>query len=176
MTSLKEATEIKHKEAERRPFNMRMFQGQLSQSEYLLYLAQQRAIFDAIEAKELPHAALARQEAIDADIQELLDQGNPNPPTLAATTRYVDYLQTLDQQGLQPHVYLNYLAIMFGGQMMKSKVPSTGKMYDFDQMPAPMQSIRAIQQDAWAPEVNAAYDYIIAIFDELEEAILAQQA
>ena len=50
MLPLKEATSIKHKQAERMPFNARMFRGQLSKNEYLLYLTQQLQIFQAIES------------------------------------------------------------------------------------------------------------------------------
>ena len=45
MTPLKEATSEKHKQAERMPFNIRMFKGELSKNDYLLYLNQQLQIF-----------------------------------------------------------------------------------------------------------------------------------
>ncbi len=38
MLPLKEATSIKHKVAERMPFNARMFSGLLSKDEYLFHL------------------------------------------------------------------------------------------------------------------------------------------
>jgi hypothetical protein len=57
---------------------------------------------------------------------------------------------------------------MFGGQMMKSKVPGSGRMYDFDDMMEAAGSIRAVQTDEWADEVNTAFDFMIEIFDELE--------
>ena len=44
----------------------------------------------------------------------------------------MDYLGSLSYEQILPHVYLNYMAIMFGGQMMKKAVPSTGRMYVFD--------------------------------------------
>ena len=69
------------------------------------------------------------------------------------------------------HVYLNYLAIMFGGQMMKTKVPSTGRMYDFENMMEAAGSIRAIQKDEWADEVNKGFDFMIEIFKELENVL-----
>jgi hypothetical protein len=64
---------------------------------------------------------------------------------------------------------LNYLAIMFGGQMMKSKVPGSGKMYEFEgDMRELIGSVRAIQKDEMADEVNKGFQYIINILDELQ--------
>lgn len=171
MLPLKEATAEKHKIAERKPFNIRMFRGQLDKPAYLLYLTQQLEIFSAIEEKPLPHPALTRKEAILADIAELQQPGIPAASVLGATKAYADYLRQLGEEEVLPHVYLNYLAIMFGGQMMKSKVPSTGKMYDFSDMPGALAAVRAVQKDEWAGEVNKGFDYNIAIFDALENSI-----
>jgi hypothetical protein len=68
-----------------------------------------------------------------------------------------------------PHIYLNYLAIMFGGQIIKNKIPGGGKMYEFDgDIREIAGSIRAIQKDEWADEVNIGFDYLINIYDELQ--------
>ncbi len=75
----------------------------------------------------------------------------------------------LSKAELLPHVYLNYLAIMFGGQMMKKNVPGSGKMYDFEgDVREIAGSIRAIQKDEWADEANKALDYNMSILEELE--------
>ena len=60
MLPLKDAIAEKHSLAEKMTFNQRMFNGELSDEEYTLYLCQQLAIFDAIEIHELPHPALDR--------------------------------------------------------------------------------------------------------------------
>jgi hypothetical protein len=58
---------------------------------------------------------------------------------------------------------------MFGGQMMKSKVPGSGKMYEFEgDMRELIGSVRAIQNDEMADEVNKGFQYIINILDELQ--------
>jgi hypothetical protein len=61
---------------------------------------------------------------------------------------------------------------MFGGQMMKEKTPGQGKMYDFDNMMECAGSIRAIQKDEWADEVNKGFDFMIEIFKELEKCTI----
>ncbi|WP_062052920.1 biliverdin-producing heme oxygenase [Aquimarina longa] len=169
MKTLKDATKENHEKAEKMPFNMRMFSGQLTEDQYLLHLVQQLEIFKAIETKGLPSNALSRIEATQKDIDELLAKGNASKTILISTQNYVDYINTLTENDVLPHVYLNYLALMFGGKIMKTKVPSTGKMYDFKHRKEAMLSVRTVQKDEWADEVNRAYGYIIAILDELHK-------
>lgn len=168
MLPLKEATSIKHKQAEIMPFNIRMFRGLLSRQEYLLYLNQQLQIFKAIESKGLPHGSLSRIEKVQSDIDELKSQGYNSDIVLNSTRAYADYLDSLTYEQVLPHVYLNYMAIMFGGQMMKNAVPSAGRMYNFENMQETIQSIRSVQKDEWADEVNKGFDFNIVILDELE--------
>lgn len=170
MLTLKEATSEKHRLAERAAFNQRMFNSKLSKAEYLLYLMQQHHIFEAMEMNTLPHPALNRTEAVLADMKELTDNGIQASGVLASTKTYAEYLKSLSAKEALPHVYLNYLAVMFGGQMMKSRVPSSGKMYEFSDMPVALQAIRAVQKDEWAEEVNKGFDFNIAIFEALETA------
>ena len=165
---LREATAELHSKAEKMEFNQRMFRGELSTEEYVKYLYQQLSIFDSIESNELPHSSLARVDKVKEDILELtsqLDIMNILPITLA----YSHYISTLTQEERLPHVYLNYLALAYGGQMMKTKVPGSGKMYDFDNMQEAVGAIRATQKDEWADEVNKGFEYIITIVDELQK-------
>ena len=85
-----------------------------------------------------------------------------------ATREYVAYLRGLSQEDANAHIYLNYLAIMFGGQMMKKATPGPGKMYEFENMKECMESVRAIQKDEWADEVNKGFDFMIKIMKNLE--------
>jgi heme oxygenase len=169
MLQLKDAIAEKHSLAEKMTFNQRMFNGELSNEEYTLYLCQQLAIFDAIEVHELPHPALDRAGKVFEDIKELVGEGQIQITPLVATNEYRKYLNTLTKEEQLPHVYLNYLALMFGGQMMKAKSPGSGRMYEFDgDMNEIVGSIRAIQKDEWADEANKALDYNINILDELQ--------
>jgi heme oxygenase len=172
MLPLKEAIAEKHSLAEKMTFNQRMYNGELSKEEYILYLCQQLAIFQAIERFDLPHNGLVRCPKVFEDIKELMEledeQGVQIKP-LESTNEYQKYLHSLTQEQLLPHVYLNYLAIMFGGQMMKAKTQGSGRMYEFDgDMREIAGSIRAIQKDEWADEANKALDYNINVLDELQ--------
>ena len=166
--NLREATAEKHKIAEKMPFNQRMMQKQLSKLDYLNYINQHFEIFTVIETNDLPHPSLNRTQLISLDIQELqLELKAPNV-VLNSTNLYVAYLQNLSYQDLLPHIYLNYLAVMFGGQIIKKVVPSTGNMYEFENMNEAASTIRALQKDEWADEVNKGFDFNIAILEELE--------
>jgi heme oxygenase len=174
MLPLKEATSEKHKIAERMPFNSRMFRGLLTKEQYLLYLNQQMQIFRAIEQIGLPHSSLKRTEHVQADIEELKAEGHSANFILNSTKAYSDYLTSLSYEEVLPHVYLNYMALIFGGQMIKKSVPSTGRMYAFDDMQDVVQAIRAVQRDNWADEVNKGFDYNISIFEELESQCVVE--
>ena len=172
MLPLKEAIAEKHSLAEKMTFNQRMFNGELSKEEYIAYLLQQLGIFDAIETKhELPHSSMNRIQPVLADIRELMNLSEGEGiqvQLLDSTKQYHTYLKSLSDEEVLAHIYLNYMAIMFGGQMMKKNVPGSGKMYEFEDMKEVIGSIRAIQKDEWADEANKALDYNINILDELQ--------
>jgi len=168
MIPLKEAIKEKHTQAERMPFNIRMMSGGIDGVEYLTYLYQQFSIFNTIERYTLPHQALYRGPSVLFDIQSLYGGGNLDMVILKNTKEYTDYLETLSEEETLPHIYLNYLALAFGGQMVKERVPGAGKMYEFEgDMKEIIGTIRAVQRDEWADEVNKGLDYIINIFEDL---------
>jgi len=167
MISLREATGKKHKIAESMVFNQRMVKGELSTNEYLSYLTQQYYIFQELERVHNTNEFLVRLNNIKQDIEELgtIDK------ILKSTASYVNYLSTLNSDSIAAHIYLNYLALVYGGQMIKQKVPGSGKMYEFVNSQEAINSIRKIQKDEWANEVNIGFDYLINIYDELQNCI-----
>jgi heme oxygenase len=165
--NLRESTAELHSKAEKMEFNQKMFKGELSKNEYLNYLYQQSVIFTIIEQRKLPHSDLYRESKIFDDIKELETEVNSKTLHLESTKEYGVYLESLNDEEILPHVYLNYLALAYGGQMMKTKVPGSGKMYDFDNMMECVGSIRAVQKDEWADEVNKGFEFIINILNEL---------
>jgi heme oxygenase len=168
-TILKQETSEKHKIAERKKFNVRMFRGELAEQDYLTYLEQQLYIFTALEKDPLPHDSLNRIKSINEDIVELTSKGSVLKGELHSTQNYTSYLSKLSAEEKQPHIYLHYLATLYGGQMMKSKVPSKGSFYLFNDVEECISSIRRIQKDTWVDEVNKGFDFMIDIFDSLEE-------
>lgn len=170
--NLREATAELHKKAEKMPFNQRMFKGELSKKDYLRYLLVQCVIFQCIEEHQHSklHPDLPRLKKVFLDIEELQSElgSDISVTDMLSVKKYGQYLESLNDDRLYPHIYLNYLALAYGGQMMKSKVPGSGRMYDFDNLQEVVGSIRAIQKDEWADEVNKGFQNIITILDELE--------
>jgi heme oxygenase len=163
---LREATSELHRKAEQMEFNQRMMNNKLSIVEYSRYLMSQYYIFDTIEKYNvLPESGLARSGKVLDDLNEL---GETIIMISPKTQEYVDYLIALDNDAIQPHIYLNYLALVFGGQLIKTKIHGSGRMYDFDNMHASAAAIRRIQNDEWADEVNKGFEFIINILDELQ--------
>jgi heme oxygenase len=166
MITLKEAIAERHAKAEKMPFNQKMFKGELSPAQYANYLKTQLDIFSTLESHfTLPHPGFERSQSIQADLEEL---GKEPKQVLAAET-YVAFLKRLSQEDANAHIYLNYLALLFGGQMMKTKVPGSGKMYAFEQVPELVASVRSIQKDSWAGQANLGLDFVIEILRELED-------
>jgi len=164
---LYEDTVDKHKTAERMPFNSKLIKGELTVSEYVEYLKGQYSIFSTIEDNfELPHPELKRGDVIKEDLIEL---GVDDFSTSMESVRtYTDYLKKMNQLEVNPHIYLHYLAIVFGGQFIRQNIHGSGKMYNFVNMKDLIESIRMLQRDDWKDEVNKGYDFIISILKELE--------
>lgn len=166
MIPLKDAIATKHREAERKPFNVRMIRGELTSQEYLVYLHQLYHLFTVLERHQLPHPTLYRMEHIIADIRELTDT-TIQPTAFSSTTDYCEYLSHLSVDQILPHIYLHYLALLYGGQMMRNHIPGSGMLYAFDAPADAIHAIRTMQQDEWADEANKGLDYFMRILDEL---------
>lgn len=183
---LKEATAEKHKIAEQMLFNRKMLSSELSKDQYIAYLIQQYGIFNIIEERlfdplHLP-TSFYRRDMIGKDINELTGELFPfkythevagNVIYLPATKRYIEYLNALNDKDMWSHIYLNYCALYYGGQMIKTKILGSGNMYDFSEQEHLIRHIRTLQNDDWAKEVNIGFDHIIEIFKELAAILTA---
>jgi heme oxygenase len=167
---LRENTAELHSMAEKISFNQRLLNGELSNSEYINYLKSQLYIFEFIEDYfTLPHPSLHRRLSIITDLSnrgveldEYLDYDSP------ATKNYTNYLRELGADRILPHIYLNYMALMFGGSIIEKGIKGSTEMYKFKNMDECILSIRQLQSDDWADEVNIGFKYIIDILEELD--------
>lgn len=169
MTSLKDAIETNHRIAESAEFNKLLLSGNVTTDQYLLYLRQLLHIFFRLEQRNvLPINDMRRADEILIDMEEL-NETNEIYSLLPTTFAYGKYLLTLPNDKLMAHVYLHYLALLFGGQMMKKKVPGSGRLYTFKNAQEIIKTIRSIQQDSWADEANYGLTQFNKILDELHE-------
>jgi heme oxygenase len=174
MIPLKEAIAENHTIAEKTIFSQRMLKGELSKREYYMYLVQELCIFAKIEKRyALPHKSLHRVNKINLDLIELSNQllyekSDTEMNYLKSTMDYAGYLGTLWGDELMPHMYVNYLKLLYGGQIIKKCIPGGGLFYDFEYPGDAIASIRTLQRDEWADEANKGLVYNINMLNELQ--------
>jgi hypothetical protein len=56
---------------------------------------------------------------------------------------------------------------MYGGQMIKTKIPGTGSMYDFSDRKTLIAKLREKLSDSLAPEANRCFQQIFLVFSDL---------
>lgn len=173
MGKLKDETDELHSKAEQMPFNQRMINGELTKEEYGRYLKSMELIFSAIENEiATMHSSMYRTESIGHDIESLELSEEPRPAESAKG--YAEYITTIDDiSKLYGHVYLMYLAIVYGGNIIKQNVPGDGHYYEFENIGEIISEIRLNQrmyEETMIPEVKKGYRYMIKMFNELDES------
>jgi len=136
MTTIKIATKTLHDELEALPFNKKMFAGDQTKAERAVYLCSNLEIFEALD----PHVPedMRRADLIEKDLGVL---GEPFADAPATTFAYRTYLENVCTD-LRPHIYLNYMGFMYGGQIMKKRYPQSASLYEFDDIEGKREYIR----------------------------------
>lgn len=177
--SLKELTAAAHHQAETQPFVKLIFSGNITKEQYAEYLVNQEIIYATLEKfatdagvlSDLP--GLCRAEYIKQDIQEL----EADVPDLAntvvkqATDDYLQHLVTIkdDPEKLMAHIYVRHMGDLFGGQMIATKVPSSGNFYKFENANDLKAAIRTKLDDSLADEALVCFKYATQLFEELTQ-------
>lgn len=165
--SIKELTADLHDELEAKPFNKKMFAGQLTKFERQVYIASWIPIFKQLD----PYVPdeMKRVHSLEAAQESL---GHPEPPVLDVWG-YVHYLNgwhARNNRSLNGHIYLNYMGFMYGGQIMKKKYPQSSQMYEFDDINYWRQYVRDTYVDMseeFVYEVKNGFRMHLNICDEL---------
>lgn len=175
MSKLKELTAKQHKKAERTKYAKKLLKG-LSPEEYYRYLTNQYEVYYTLElyAKEIlkDFPAIKRASKIREDAEELeMQYGFKYYDSLICDSvgEYKNYVSSLDREGLLAHVYVRHFGDMYGGQMIKKKVPGAGKMYDFENVEALKMKVRSMLNDDMAEEANRCFAFATKLFEELDE-------
>ena len=100
-----------------------------------------------------------------ADLAELNTKlGTRSKLHTEAVYYYNDILDMTDRDTIMGHFYVRYAGDMYGGQMLKTLVPGSGKLYDFgDKLPVLRQRMRELATPNLAEHANAAFDWTIYI-------------
>lgn len=163
--TLKEATADLHSKAEKTQFSQLIFSGTIPEQEYAYYLFNMYHIHNALETKyPLPHPSLNRCNAIEKDLGVLIKL---KLDLTDSTKKYIDHINSLTEDQWKAHIYVNYLAIVYGGQMIKSKVPGSGEYYNIDNMQECVGAIRAFLTDDLADEANKGFQFNIDVLEDM---------
>jgi heme oxygenase len=173
--NLRELTQRMHEVAENQPFAQSLIAGELSNKEYATYLFNQHPQYNLLETFAMLHGLLDVRiaPAIHADYQELWSEFEPHqPPLLPVVKEYMDHLLTIkdDPKKLMAHLYTRHMGDLSGGQIIRKKVPGTGRMYDFgDKVSEIKEQIRSRCDDSMAEEANLCFDFATKLFEQMSE-------
>lgn len=132
MSIIKEKTQALHDLLEEQPFNQRMFKGELTTTQRRAWLEAQLSIFEHLD----PHVRkdLRRSDAIREDIAAL---GGKSRPSLCDYPKVIQYADRFEG-----HIYLNYMGLLFGGQIMARCYPESSRLYQFEEIKGARTYIR----------------------------------
>lgn len=181
MSNLKELTWEHHQNAERQQFVKVLMSGKINPKFYATYLYNQRQKYEALEEALESFGVwgddhklfdIKRTQNIWSDILELWDLKEGTPITVMSTFHYLDRIEEIkkDKEKLMAHVYVLHMGDLSGGQMIKKRVPGSGKMYEFQgDQKALKENLRSYTNDDMAEEAKWVFDSATTLFQELME-------
>jgi len=160
-----------HEEVERMPFSQSLFKGELTDTQSIAYMVNQWFIFQAMEHnifRHLPHSSLPRCDKISDCVRELGGKIDGDLMT-QGTAKYINYIVGCedDKDKWNSHVYLNYMAMLMGGQIISENNPEMEWMWHFSDRTTAIKSIRKLKVD-W-DQVYQGFVYHGEMLKELED-------
>ena len=181
------AIKEKHKEINNLPFIKTLRKGEISADSYHPFLQSSLMLYQCLENNIRTHQnntyiyqyyhiiidKLERESAIKEDIQ--WHEAENAMPT-RSTIKYTEYLNTLIEHNPMlfiVHIHLKYIADLFGGQLIKSKIENYAKKND---LPIPATNIFnfGLPEEIKAYR-NALYQIINTLPVEESDLTLIQQ-
>ena len=166
MSTIKEKTQTLHDLLEDVPFNKKMFRGEQTVSERKSYLSMHHSIFEVLDP--FVPVELRRTKIIEQDMKRLGGMRAAKPLGVN------DYIQTiLTSDRIDGHLYLNYMGLLFGGQVMKKHYPTSSELYEFENIKGAREHIRenhqyGIENETWYEEqVKDAFRFHIEMSSSL---------
>ena len=163
--TLRKAVESVHRTAEQTALAQAMIRGTLDIPLYYQFVYNMREIYAAIERRipDLP-SNIVRADQYDYDIQMMNIEHGQIVPGVA---HYVHYLETLPITDVWAHTYVHYLGNMYGGQMLKKRMPGSSRHLDFVDVQNSIAYIRERIVDIRHEEAIRSFEWTIRIYDEL---------
>jgi heme oxygenase len=175
MSVLREVTYERHMAVEHLPFTQYLLGGEITQPDYVVYLAEMLAIYQCLE--QLAQQAglfegmteLPRSQHMQADLEELApDYQAELLPSTKAYLEYLDQLAKSDHSRLLfAHVYVRHMGDLYGGKLIARGVPGTGRWYQFENRANLAKAFNERITIDLADEAIRAFDNYGKIFQEL---------
>jgi heme oxygenase len=167
---MKSSLQQTHDRVENLPFSKKLFAGEITRNQTIAYLVNHWFIFQIIEKNmfhDLPHTSLYRLDAIEKDL-ELLGVKIDGSMLLPSAKNYVNYILGSEdyESKWNSHVYLNYMAILFGGKIISGNNPDMKNMLDIDNRLECIAAIRELETDE--VQVEAGFEYHGKLLEELD--------
>jgi heme oxygenase len=172
--SLRDVIKPQHDSAEKHPLTVAMLSGRLTPSAYADLLYNQLRIYTEIEKAassaglltDLP--GLCRADSMQEDLDRLLVEYKLDQPCIfESTVECVEYLKQVDNSFLMAHVYVNHMADMYGGQIIKKHLYGECKRYDFPNRTDLINAVRSKLSDNLAEEAKVAFDFTLRLFNDV---------
>lgn len=174
---LKELTWAHHQAAERRKFAKELLSGKMEPQLYHKFLCCQYLNYQVLEAHtEIPSHLypIRRESRIWSDIRELesefkLQPDGKYPKSVEEYNKHIlNLVKEQDQRGLLAHMYVRHFGDLHGGQMIRKRIPGSGKMYEFElEKEYLIEEFRKLLDDDMADEAKVCFDFASQLFDEL---------
>lgn len=168
--TLREQIADKHEAAEKTKFVQFLLDGKIPKRMYADYLYNQYLCYRVMEEKAQEQGLLSdvpelwRASKMKEDLDEL---GEERLNVFNSTLDYMKYV-TVEPINLMAHIYVRHFGDMYGGQMIKKVVPSSGRMYEFENRKEMIDKIRPLLTEDLGDEANKCFDFVINLFNELE--------
>jgi len=171
MATLREQIKEKHDIAEKTKFTQLLLSGNIPKEVYADYLFNQYACYKALEDKAIElgllkdFPELIRSDLIKKDLDELQEKNLKEYPSTTAYVAFLNNDPNLDN--LMGHVYVRHFADMYGGQIIKSKIPGSGKMYEFENRSDLIAKIRLVLTEDLGDSANHCFEFVLNLHDEI---------
>jgi heme oxygenase len=165
--TLKSLTWDLHKQAEQTALMTHLLDNTISDHVYAHLVYTKYQIYHTIEQRiKFKCADLYRAQKAWADWTQM---GHVEPPMLSSLVLMLDHLNTITDYSVWAHVYVHYLAPLYGGQLIRrtiqNRFPTT--MYEFDNPDMCKQEIRQMLTVDMATEANKSFAYTIQYYNQL---------
>lgn len=172
--SLRDLTKEKHDQAEQTKFMQAVIAGTIDKSVWADFLFQKIKFYSTLETVAIKAGLLTDLDGLRR-IELLIEDFNSvkedkhyqfNEMTLL----YCAYLKSIenDTDKIMAHVYTWHMGDLFGGQLIKSRVPGSHKSLTFENAGHLASLIRKKLKDSMAAEVCEAFEWSIKLMDVYE--------